>query len=177
MFMSLSRVLSRRRAAVRKSADTRRVERPGLGRPSLEELEQRELPTAVASTLTITGLTQSYNLQTQTETISAQLLSQGVPVVGVPVTFSDGGHLQTANTDASGKVSTTFTFNLFQELPKSHTLSASFPGTVAFSSSSASVTAPDTQQSYFFQLYTNYVILVLFNPGLGASLSGYIQAY
>jgi hypothetical protein len=143
----------------------------------LEELEQRELPALPAPTVVITNLSQSYNLTSQTEKITAQVTSLGSPVVGAPVTFTDAGHIQTVSTDANGNATTTFTFNLFQEQPKSHTISAAFIANASLSSATASVSAPDTTQLYYAQLFQNYVLLALFAPGLVPTLNGYVAQY
>jgi hypothetical protein len=177
MFMGLSGVVPWRWVGRQKSDGRKEAERPASARLVLEELERREVPSGAASTVVITGLTQQYGTQSQTETVTAQVTSLGAPVAGSPVTFTDGGHIQTVNTNAGGTATATFTFNLFQELPKAHTLTAAFSGSASVSSSSASVTTPDTSQLYYAQIFYNYALLVLFDPGLAPVLAGYIQGY
>jgi hypothetical protein len=177
MFMGLSGVLPWRWVGGPKGAGRKRAERPGAARIGLEELERRELPSAAASAVVITGLTQQYGGQSQTETFTAQVTSQGAPVAGSPITFTDGGHIQTVSTNASGMATATFTFNIFQELPKAHTVTAAFAGNSSVASSSASVTTPDTTQLYYAQLFYNYTLLVVFDPGLAPVLAGFIQGY
>ncbi len=172
MFRGLFGLVSGRKASGRPEAGWR-----WPARPFLEELEQRELPTGTPVTVVITGLSQSYNLTSQSETISAQVTSLGSPVVNSPVTFTDAGRILTANTDANGNAKVTFTFNLFQEQPKAHTITASFPGNAAVASGSASVNAPDTTLSYYFQLFQDYTIIALLAPGLVPTLNGYVAQY
>ena len=47
-------------------------------------------------------------------------------MAGAPVTFTDAGHIQTVNTDVNGNATSTFKLNIFQEVPKAHSVSAWF---------------------------------------------------
>ncbi len=108
----------------------------------------------------ITGISDSYTLFSQRETVTAQVTSGGVPVTSGEVTFSDGGQTQTVNIAADGTASATFTFSLFHEQPNAHTVGADFSDGSAFGPASTTTTAPATTLNYLFQLYFDYLILL-----------------
>lgn len=120
----------------------------------------------MATSISGLGVSESFGaLGGQTETVSGKLTG-GVPI-GTPVTITDNGVSHTANTtDAAGDFSTTFTWNLFQELStaKPHPVTASFAGTTAgattFAPSSGSTNAPGGSASLYFQILLDYEILM-----------------
>jgi hypothetical protein len=138
-------------------------------RPALEVLERRETPSA-ATAMMVTGLTQQYNLSSQTETITAQVRAGGEGVKTGQITFTDAGHIQTVKVDSNGMATATFRFGLLQEQPKAHSISVAYSGAADLAPSSASVTAPDTTQNYLLQLLLDFEALNAVNPQQAQSL-------
>jgi hypothetical protein len=127
--------------------------RPGSGSGTLTV-------NAIPTTLTITGISDTYTALTQVERVTAQLTAGGVPVVGVLVAITDNGQTQSATTDAGGNASATFTFELLkgQENPRPHTVTARSSGG-GFAAATASASSPDTSLDLFLQLLFDGLIL------------------
>jgi hypothetical protein len=106
----------------------------------------------------VLGLTYSYTLFNQKETVKGQVTDGGTPVSAGQVTITDDGQSQTVGVDSNGNFSATFTFSLAQEFTtaKPHSVTASYGGatvgTTTFATSSGSTNAPDNTFSLLFQL-------------------------
>jgi hypothetical protein len=114
------------------------------------------------TTLTITGVTTSYTLFTQVETVTAQVTSNGAAVTTGQVAITDNGQTLTVGVNGSGTATATFTFSLFAEQPNAHTVTATYSDGTTFAGSSASFTAPSTLTAYLFQLYYYFLFLGAF---------------
>jgi hypothetical protein len=114
--------------------------------------------------VTVTGLTEKYGPTSQTETVTAQVTSGGVPLTSGQVTLTDGGQIQSVNVDSNGTATAAFTFNLFQAQPKAHTISIRFGGSATVAPGSTNAQAPDTTQTFYFWLLFDYQLLILLNP-------------
>ena len=79
-------------------------------------------PTNIA----VLGVTDSYTLNTQVETVSAKVTGlNGQPVPQGSLTFTDGGQSQTAQL-VNGVASATFTFQFGHEVPNSHPIDVGY---------------------------------------------------
>jgi hypothetical protein len=105
------------------------------------------------TTLTITGVSTSYTLFSQVETVTMQVTSNGAAVTTGQVAITDGGQTQTVGVNSSGIATATFTFSFFSELPNAHTVTATYSDGTAFAASTASFTVQSTLTAYLFQLY------------------------
>jgi hypothetical protein len=153
-------------------------------RPGVEVLEERAAPSSVTVggvTLTgplntntqVTGISSAYGLLSQTETVNVHVSSpSGATVNEGQVTVTDAGHSQTVNVNSSGDATAKFTFNLFQEQPLPHDVSAAYndnTSTGLFASSSGTGTAPNTTGAYFVQLYIDFYLISLFSSSGSSS--------
>jgi hypothetical protein len=153
------------------TTDQRGVARPDIPgtNPDMGAFEFVSTPTPTPTPTKINNLnvSESFGLfGGQTETVKGQVVNNGIPVSGGPVTITDSGESQTVSVDSNGNFTGTFTFNLFQEFStaKAHTITASYGGatvgTTTFASSGqASVNSPDSTSNFLFQLLLDAFIL------------------
>jgi hypothetical protein len=155
-------------------------------RPRLEVLEDRLPPAQIINGVnTVTSITAgaaTFDLFSQTETVTVQTNAGGTGVNGQAfppstVKITDGGQTQTVSLNAQGQATATFKFNLSQELQNktygSHSISATYGGgqaiiatipvtndqiVLAFQSSNGTGNAPGNSSGFFFQLYLDLAI-------------------
>src|SRR5262249_31265546 len=102
----------------------------------------------------------------QRETVTGQVVSNGITVSGGSVTLTDSDQSQTVSVASDGNFTATFDFNLAQEVTtaKAHTITVTYRGgtagaTTSAPSSPASVDSPDRTSDFFFQLLLGFALL------------------
>ncbi len=118
------------------------------------------------TTISVLGITDHYTFNSQQETVSARVTGpDGQPVKEGSLTFTDGGQSQTVQL-VNGQASATFTFGFGHEIPNAHPISIRFEDSGGFYvANTATATAPDTSQDYFFQLAEDLLLLLLLMGG------------
>ncbi len=109
-------------------------------------------PPPAVTAINITGVTDKFVGFTQQETVTAKVTSDGQPLGGASVQFTDGGQTQTATTDSSGQASVTFNFQVSQGQTNAHTIDAVFAGTSSQATSSTSFQQQSTAGEFYLEL-------------------------